>query len=190
MPDQAELQRITVTEFARRVGCDPKQVRRWISAGKLSKDGAGGLDAAVVPAWRSMHAAGKSKSDRRSSKGSRTKPGHSSDIPDTSPEQLAAEALLAGTGVCFEEARRLREFYSMKLLQYEYDLKAGAVVAAADVAQILGAECAKVRTKLLAVPSTWAPRVHRCKSVAEVQDAMHEAIHEALTELVCDTAAL
>lgn len=38
------------------------------------------------------------------------------------------------------------------------------------VTTAVGAEYAKVRTRLLAIPSSYAPQIHRCKTVSEVND--------------------
>jgi hypothetical protein len=56
------------------------------------------------------------------------------------------------------------------------------------VASLVGQEYAVVRTKLLAIPSEQAPRVHRCRTVAEVQDTLREIITRILEELTADAA--
>ncbi|WP_219847338.1 hypothetical protein [Burkholderia multivorans] len=86
----------------------------------------------------------------------------------------------------FDEARRVKENYLALQAQLEYDRDAGLVVAVADVAKAVGEEYAKVRTRLLAIPAEHAPRIHRLKTVIEVQDALHEIIVEALEELTRD----
>jgi hypothetical protein len=60
------------------------------------------------------------------------------------------------------------------------------VVEVADVAKAVGEEYAKVRTKLLSIPSEHAPRIQRLKTVQEVQDVLHSIIVEALEELTRD----
>ena len=86
-------------------------------------------------------------------------------------------------------ARRVKENYLALLNQLEYDQKAGAVVWVSDVAKAVGDEYAKVRTRLLAIPAEQAPRLHRLKTVTQVQDALQEIITEALEELTRDGSA-
>jgi len=107
--------------------------------------------------------------------------------PGETPKQ-AADRIISEADVTmdFEEARRIKESYLALLNQLEYDTKSGLVVMASDVAREVGEEYAKVRTRLLAIPSEQAPRLHRLKTVAEVQDAMQECITEALEELTKD----
>jgi phage terminase Nu1 subunit (DNA packaging protein) len=104
--------------------------------------------------------------------------------------ETAAERILVATGaeMDFDEARRVKENYLALLNQLEYDQKAGAVVAVADVARAVGEEYAKVRTRLLSIPAEQAPQIQRCKTVIEVQDMLHTIIVEALEELTRDGA--
>ena len=88
-----------------------------------------------------------------------------------------------GPTLTLDEARTLKENYLALLNQLEYDKESGVVVAVADVAAAVGAEYAKVRTRLLSIPAEQAPRIHRLKTVNEVQDVLQEIITEALEEL-------
>ncbi|HEM7842588.1 hypothetical protein QZM26_17875 [Burkholderia multivorans] len=107
--------------------------------------------------------------------------------PGETVEQAAGRILVAtGADMNFDEARRVKENYLALQAQLEYDRDAGLVVAVADVAKAVGEEYAKVRTRLLAIPAEHAPRIHRLKTVIEVQDALHEIIVEALEELTRD----
>ena len=51
------------------------------------------------------------------------------------------------------------------------------------VARIFGAACARVRTRLLAIPSEIAPELHRQKTVGEVVQTLRRGVNEALEEL-------
>jgi len=105
-------------------------------------------------------------------------------------EQAAVRVLAAnGADMDYDEARRVKENYLALLNQLEYDEKAGAVVDVTEVATAVGTEYAKVRTRLLAIPAEQAPRLHRLKTVVEVQDALQEIIIEALSELTRDGAS-
>ena len=88
-----------------------------------------------------------------------------------------------GADMSIDEAKRIKENYLALLNQLEYDTKSGLVVLVSEVASAVGAEYAKVRTKLLAIPAEQAPRINRLKTVTEVQDALQELITEALEEL-------
>ncbi|MEX3690809.1 hypothetical protein AB3X91_11810 [Paraburkholderia sp. BR14263] len=93
-----------------------------------------------------------------------------------------------GATMNLDEARRVKENYLALLNQLEYDERSKAVVAADEVAKAVGSEYARVRTRLLAIPAEQAPRLHRAKTVVEVQDALHEIITEVLEELTRDEA--
>lgn len=103
--------------------------------------------------------------------------------------ERAAVRLLVDTGaeMSIDEAKRVKENYLALLNQLEYDKESALVVAASEVAKAVGAEYAKVRTRLLAIPAEQAPRLHRLRSVNEVQDCLRELIQEALEELTKDS---
>jgi hypothetical protein len=109
-------------------------------------------------------------------------------IRDSETAEQAVERILiaTGAGMHIDEAKRVKENYLALREQLEYDRDAGLVVAVADVARAVGDEYAKVRTRLLAIPSEHAPRIHRLKTVQEVQDILHGIIVEALEELTRD----
>ncbi|KTT24251.1 hypothetical protein SB14R_10410 [Pseudomonas oryzihabitans] len=100
----------------------------------------------------------------------------------------AAERILIATGATMniDEAKRVKENYLALQAQLEYDRDAALVVDVAAVARVVGQEYAKVRNKLLAIPAEHAPRIHRLRTVLEVQDALHGIIVEALEELTRD----
>lgn len=100
------------------------------------------------------------------------------------PAQAAERIVLSIAPHDYDEARRIKENYLALLNQLEYDQKSGAVVAVSDVSGAVGEQFARVRTRLLAIPAEQSPRIHRLKTVAEVQDALQDTITEALEELV------
>jgi len=102
-------------------------------------------------------------------------------------EQATTRILIAtGANMNVDEAKRVKENYLALREQLEYDRESRLVVAVEDVTRAVGEEYAKVRTLLLAIPSENAPRIHRLKTVLEVQDAMYGLIVEALEELTRD----
>ncbi|OJA82920.1 hypothetical protein BGV71_14210 [Burkholderia ubonensis] len=102
----------------------------------------------------------------------------------------AAERILTGSVelLDFDEARCFKENYLGLKAQLEYDRDSGLVVDVSEVAKAVGTEYAKVRTRLLSIPAEQAPRLHRCKTPAELQDMLQEVITEALEELTRDGA--
>jgi hypothetical protein len=109
-------------------------------------------------------------------------------IQDGESVDQAAERILVATGaeMNLDEARRVKENYLALAAQLEYDRDAGLVVEVADVAKVVGEEYAKARTKLLAIPAEHAPRLHRFKTVVELEDALRGIITNALEELTKD----
>ncbi|MBU9359569.1 hypothetical protein [Burkholderia multivorans] len=103
----------------------------------------------------------------------------------------AAERILTGNVqlLDFDEARCLKENYLGLKAQLEYDRDSGQVVDVSEVAKAVATEYAKVRTRLLSIPAEQAPRLHRCKTPAELQDMLQEVITEALEELTRDGAS-
>ncbi|WP_353191399.1 hypothetical protein [Pandoraea pnomenusa] len=101
-----------------------------------------------------------------------------------------AERILSGNVelLDFDAARCFKENYLGLKAQLEYDRDSGQVVDVAEVAKAVGSEYAKVRTRLLSIPAEQAPRLHRCKTPAELQDMLQEIITEALEELTRDGA--
>ncbi|MGY2158606.1 hypothetical protein [Pseudomonas tolaasii] len=107
--------------------------------------------------------------------------------PGETIEQATARILIAtGANMTIDEAKRVKENYLALREQLEYDRESRLVVAVEDVTRAVGEEYAKVRTRLLAIPSENAPRIHRLKTVLEVQDAMYGLIVDALEELTRD----
>lgn len=63
------------------------------------------------------------------------------------------------------------------------ETRRGQVVEVAAVVRAVEAECSQVRNRLLAIPAEQAARLVRIKTPVEMQEAMHEIIFDALTEL-------
>ncbi len=169
------MQGIAIREFARRDGCSDTVVRQdGIRKGMLKPFPDGSLDPALVgTGWR----AGNRKP---ASPAVRVQPGET-------PAEAAVRIVSDGAGLLdIAQAERLKENYLARLRQLEYDTKAAAVVPAEDIANIIGEQLAAVRTRLLAFPAEHAPRLHRCKTVAEVQDALMSLVVQALEHLTLD----
>ncbi|MFL1502117.1 MULTISPECIES: hypothetical protein [unclassified Pseudomonas] len=107
--------------------------------------------------------------------------------PGETVEQATTRILIAtGADMNLDEAKRVKENYLALREQLEYDRNARLVVAVEDVCRAVGDEYAKVRSRLLAIPSEHAPRISRLKTAQEVQDALHGIIVDALEELTRD----
>lgn len=188
--------RLSVREFARQARCDEKQVRRAIEKGLIPKGEDGKLAAADVDGqWRKPNRRGIAKIAADSAvKARTTESGARADkrrarvrIRDDETAEQAAERIMQQSALLpLAQALTLKENYLARHQQLSYDLKAGSVVLISEVADRVGAEYASVRKKLLAIPSERAPAVHRCKTVAEVEDLLRSVIVEALEGLTAD----
>ena len=103
---------------------------------------------------------------------------------DETAEEAAERIAISVAPHTYEEARRIKENYLALLNQLEYHKESGAVVAVVDVAGAVGKALARVRTRLLAIPSEQAPQLARLKTAAEVQYALQAIITNALDALV------
>ena len=189
---------ISIREFAKRDGCNDKLVRRAIEEGRLTALPDGKMDPALVGSgWR--------KSNRREE----PRPKAPTATPEPSPRAASAVTCekpyeaqpldAPGEGstaadierfieskfpmLSQAEAEKMKENYLALLRQLEYDQKSGLVVRIEDVVAEVAKKFATVRTRLLAIPAEQAPKLHRLKTVAEVQDALQEIITRALEEL-------
>ncbi|MGI4849357.1 MAG: hypothetical protein ACRYGK_14630 [Janthinobacterium lividum] len=178
---------VSQAEYARIRGVSKKTVTQWKQEGKLVMvDGSVDVDAsdAYLSKYRTAGLKGNAKGNDQGNGSGTSLPA----LPKAKKGESAAAAAeriltLHGAEETIEEARRIKENYLALLHKLEYDEKSGAVVLASEVAAAVGTEYAKVRTRLLALPAEQAPRLHRCKTVAEVQDMLQELITEALEEL-------
>jgi|SRR5665647_1014382 len=176
---------ISAREFARRSDCDVKQVRRAISSGKLKRNDDGTLDPSQLEiGWRKPIRSSRSCGDKKKVSSQMSSGVLTSDEP---PAIIAARIVTEAMELLpLAEAIQLKENYNARLKQLEYDKLSGEVVLSDAVLKEVGEEYAKVRTRLLAIPSEQAPRIHRLKTVAEVHAVMQEIIIEALEELTMD----
>lgn len=200
-------------EFAARHRVSRKTVTQWKKRGwlafqgdlvdvsasdeliaKYRRDGATPVDSAVTPAVtrRVTQAEGNNSGNKVGNTGGdiagNAVPAVERSIAEEETAAEAAERIVLATGadMSMDEARRVKENYLALLNQLEYDQKSGLVVMVDDVAALVGAEYAKVRTRLLAIPAERAPQIHRCRTVTEVQDALQQVITEALEDLTHD----
>ena len=81
-----------------------------------------------------------------------------------------------------ERARLAKEQADAK--EMENAVARGELVYIEDVATTVEKQFAKVRAKMLGVPTKVAPEAHACATVKEVQSLIDKAITEALNDLV------
>jgi len=173
---------VSQAEYARLRGVNKKTVTQWKRDGKLVL-GDGGVDVEASDAYlKKYRAAGLKGNDQGNGGNALPAALELETLEQTAFRILATQ----GADMSLEEAKRVKENYLALLNQLEYDQKSGAVVLVADVAAAVGLEYSKVRTRLLAIPAEQAPRIHRLKTVTEVQDVLQELITEALEEMISD----
>lgn len=157
---------ISMREFARRDGCDDKHVREGVRKGYLKKLPDGTLDPALV--------------------GSGWRPGNRR-VARATPAQRAEQIVADATEIPpIADSEAKKEFYLAKLRELEYDLKSGLVSPNDVQIRLVTAQLARVRTRLLAIPSEAAPALHRCKSTAGVESELRCIVVMVLEELSRD----
>jgi len=103
---------------------------------------------------------------------------------------IVGQAVAAASGdtskMDIEEARRRKLAAEATLAEMEVDQRGARVILVDDAVRLFGDQCATIRTHLIAMPSNWAPRLHRLKTVAEVFQVLTVAVHETLENLSAD----
>jgi hypothetical protein len=149
-------ERISASEFARRAGCDVKQVRRAIQRGALSRGDDERLDAAqLTTTWRRANR----RTTQRGAKVSQDT-ATSVDLALRLFEQQAAavtERVLQGAS--YSDALRIKENYLSLLRQLEYSIKAGAVIDLTNAEQTVFNLFRGVRDAWLNWPARVAPLI-------------------------------
>lgn len=185
---------ISIREFARRDGCSDKVVRRKIESGHLLALPDGKLDPALVgTGWRARPSkapepAGKSADTLKVSAPVSADLSAVSALDDETLDE-AAERLAPSMLSQFAtkaDAEKAKETYLALLRKLEYDEKSGEVVKVSEVARIVGAEYAKVRSKLMEIPSSVAPMAVLMKTPEEIRALIEKEVAHALEELAYD----
>lgn len=89
----------------------------------------------------------------------------------------------------YNEAAATEKHYKAQLARIEYEERIGALVPIVNVSQEVEREYARVRARLLAIPSKLAPDVALTDDVAACRSLIEAAITDALNELAADAAA-
>lgn len=144
----------SMTEVAAHLHMDLQTFRKLIDRGVITKQERGSYDAEQVRKEYILHI-----------------------------REVAAGRFKAGElDLQAERARLAKEQADAK--EMENAVERGDLVYIEDVAKQVEGQMTKVRTKLLAIPTKYAPELHAMATAREVQLALEEAITEALNELV------
>lgn len=152
---------ISISEAARRSGISRAAIRKHLKVGRIQSD-RGQVDLASFEAWLA------SKGDVE---------------PFTAPESPDSPEREPGIFSSLPVAELHKTSYEARLKELEYDHKSERVALIEDVAAAVGAQYARVRTRLLAMPAETAPRLFNCQTVTEVQDRLQQLIVRILEEL-------
>lgn len=94
-----------------------------------------------------------------------------------------------GANLTLDEARTVKANFHAKLVQLEYEQKAGRLLPFEEMLSLVGDEYARIRTRLNAIAPEHGPRL---RLIALTSDdtiftaALQEIIHEAMGELSAD----
>lgn len=102
--------------------------------------------------------------------------------------EAAAKERAAGAGIGLDVAqeRAKKEGWQARLAEQQYLARQGELLPRAEVERAWGAERDAIRTKLLALPVSYADRVFRAATlhgVTGVEAALRDAVFDALREL-------
>lgn len=155
----APIETISYREFARRDLCDESRVRRGVKNGELPQLPGKQLPADLVgTAWRAGNRLGAETAE--------------------SPHERTADSAPAPT---LAEAVRRREVALARLRHQEWQVRSAEWVLRADAASGYREAADHVRRVLWQLPGRLAPRVAVCKSFAEIQTTIRDAVHDVLT---------
>lgn len=162
-------ERLSISEFARREGCDEKQVRRAIQRGMLDKDDDGLLDAARVHSgWR--------KANRR------TLANASDNGADNVNLSGSGEALLS-----YPRALQKKENYLARLRELEYQQKAGELIEMSVAQNVVFELFREARNAWLAWPVRFGPLIAADLGIDDDADrltaTLSEYVYRQLVEL-------
>lgn len=94
-----------------------------------------------------------------------------------------------GANLTLDEARTVKANFHAKLVQLEYEQKAGRLLPFEDMLSTVGNEYARIRTRLNAIAPEHGPRLRLIALTSddtEFTAALQEIIHEAMGDLSAD----
>lgn len=146
-------EKLSTREFARRAGCDEKQVRRALEKGALTRDADGKLDAAqLASGWRRVRR--DSKEAPASAKVADTAP---ADTPATVRAPAAdAPEVTSSAGASLKAAVTRKEDFAGRLKELEYLERAGKLIDLDLARKVLFDEFRAARDAWLNWPAKYA----------------------------------
>lgn len=102
-------------------------------------------------------------------------------VAEAEQQAMREDREAKGEQVLLTRARR-------ELAEYEAAKRRGETVTVADVEQLVGELCDRLRAKLLSVPGGWAPRLVNLRTIAEAQQLLEELVREVLGVLSTQVA--
>jgi hypothetical protein len=106
--------------------------------------------------------------------------------PDGFEDDDSALEEIDDDNISHAEATRRKEVYLARCQKIKYEKEIGKLVDADAAAQVVANEYAKVRSKILAIPTRTATRLSAMKNPAEIKRYLDEEIADALDELTFD----
>ncbi len=94
-----------------------------------------------------------------------------------------------GANLTFDEARTVKANFHAKLVQLDYEQKAGRLLPFEDMLRAIGDEYGRIRTRLIAIAPEHGPRLRLLALTSDdtaFTAALQEIIHEAMEELSAD----
>lgn len=189
-------ERINISEFARREGCNEKQVRRAIEKGLLTKDSEGLLDASKASSgWRKTNRRGRDAAAQKSSDKSVVRKNVREDaqpeqtIPapadGETPEQAAERIALFAAPYDRAEAERIKENYLALLKKLEYEQKEGSLVQLATAERVLFESARADRDAWLNWPARVGPLIAADLGLEadRVAEILTEHVHKHVAQL-------
>ncbi|GBQ33784.1 hypothetical protein GOB83_11555 [Acetobacter fabarum] len=176
---------ISQSEAARRAGVSRSAIQKHLASGRIISEG-NRVNLASFNEWL----------DLKKETHSGVQPPLPPEVqppPEVAPQVVSLDRSSspdleppAGSLLDMKSALLLEQNAKARIKQLDFDERSGSVVEIAVVTARVGKEYAAVRRKLLALPAEHAPSVHRCKTVADVQERLRVLITRALEELTAD----
>ncbi len=184
---------IAIREFAKREGCDEKQIRRALEKGLLFRNDAGLLDAAQVGnGWRKTNRRGRETAAQQGADNSadisesvRTNVRRESVRTDESPAQAAERIALTAAPFDRAEAERIKENYLALLRKLEYEQKSDALIELEVAERILFEQARAQRDAWLNWPTRVGPLLAAELGLEadRVTGALTEYVHRHISQL-------
>jgi hypothetical protein len=175
---------LSASEFARREGCDEKQVRRALERGALVRGADGLIDAAQLGStWRRPNRRTLAKSAQQSAA---TDVAAFGPCDATAPTETTRRTIESATELLsLADALRVKENYLARLRQLEYEEREGRVIELALAQSVVFELFREARDAWLAWPVKVAPFVAVAldADVDKVAALLSEHVYQQLREL-------